>query len=132
MPEKLSRKQEDFIAALLASPTIEAAAKRSGISEASAHRWLKLAPVSDAYRAARRDVVDHAIALLQQSTTSAISTLLRNLKAPAPPAVQVRAAIAILEFARDGVELADLAARVDELETAIGAQSQSERFPYAS
>jgi phage terminase small subunit len=113
---KLGLKQEALIAALLNSPTVEAAAHKAGCGETTAHRWLKLPEVKEAYRAARREVVTHAIVLLQRSTGAAIATILRNLKDDAPPAAQLKAAEMILKFSFDGLELEDLGARVDALE----------------
>jgi len=39
--EKLSRKQEQAIAALLTCPTIEQAAKAAGVGETTLWRWLQ-------------------------------------------------------------------------------------------
>jgi hypothetical protein len=55
--EKLSRKREQAIAALLTQPTIAAAAKMAGIGERTLRRWLKLPEFASAYDAARREVV---------------------------------------------------------------------------
>jgi hypothetical protein len=39
--EKRSRKTEQFIAALLTEPTVEAAAKKAEIGDVTAWRWMK-------------------------------------------------------------------------------------------
>ena len=61
---------------------------------------------------------------LQEAAAEAVVTLRRNLSEPTPQAVQVRAAVAILEHAARGVELLDLAERVAALEE--GARQEHE------
>jgi hypothetical protein len=71
--------------------------------------------VANAYRDARRQMVEQALVVLQRATNGAVLTLLRNLSATTPEAVQVRAAGMILDYAVRAVEISDLAARVDQL-----------------
>ena len=59
--EKLSRKQEALISALLTTPTLADAAHTAGIGEVTAWRWLKDATFQANYREARRAAVQHAI-----------------------------------------------------------------------
>ena len=49
---KLTPKQEKAITALLAQPTIEAAAASLGINPATVHRWLQEPAFVEAYRSA--------------------------------------------------------------------------------
>jgi hypothetical protein len=116
---KLERRHEVFIAALLTHPTISAAAQQAGISEATGLRWLKRPDVSEAARAARRQVVEAAIAHLQCSASEAVEALRRNLTPETPRAIQVRAAVAVLQFATQAVELVEVLERVDRLEAAL-------------
>ena len=113
--DKLSRKQEQAIAALLAEPTIPAAAKVVGVSESTLWRWLQQASFRARYRAARTHVVDAAIGTLQRATTKAVAALERNLEC-GQPSVEVSAARAILDGAMRALELFDLAERIDALE----------------
>jgi DNA-binding MurR/RpiR family transcriptional regulator len=115
--ERRSRKQEQAIAALLAEPTIAAAAARVGVSEVTVARWLREPSFAAAYRKARRDVVEQAVGRLQQAAGEAVDALKGNLTAANPAAVN-SAARAILEHAIKGVELVDLAERVEALEAA--------------
>ncbi|MGH2620832.1 MAG: hypothetical protein ACRDHG_09735, partial [Anaerolineales bacterium] len=66
--EKLTRKQEQAIAALLSETTIAAAAERAAVSEASLLRWTKLPDFLAAFREARRQVMEKAVAQLQQAS----------------------------------------------------------------
>jgi hypothetical protein len=118
----LTPKQSALIAALLTETTVSAAACKAGVSEATARRWLAQVAVANAYRDARRQIVEQALVVLQRATNGAVLTLLRNLSATTPEAVQVRAAGMILDYAVRAVEISDLAARVDQLEQLIAAR----------
>lgn len=115
--EKLSRRRELAVAALLAEPTVALAASKAGVSEASLGRWLQRPEFQSAFRAARRQVVESAVAGLQAACGEAVETLKRNLRAESESA-QIRAAALILEHAVKAVELVDLAERVERLESA--------------
>ncbi len=116
--EKLTRKQDDAIAALLSTSTIKDAAEACNIGVATLYRWLQLPEFAAAYRAARREVVERAIAELQSATSQAVETLKRNLTCE-NPAVEIRAASIVLEQAIKGVELMELQGRIEKLETRI-------------
>jgi hypothetical protein len=113
--EKLSRKQEQAIAALLSEATVGAAAERAGVGEVTLWRWLKDDAFKAAYREARRQVVEKAMAQLQQATWAASTTLLRLLNAGSE-SVRLRAAEAILNHASRGLELLDFEERITALE----------------
>ena len=66
--EKLTRKQEQAIAALLSEATVGTAAEKAGVGEVTLYRWLKLPDFLGAYREARREVVEKAVAQMQQSS----------------------------------------------------------------
>jgi hypothetical protein len=114
--EHLTRRQEALLTQLLAHPTIIAAATAAQVPESIARRWLKQPTFLHAYRDARRQQVEQGIAIVQTATSAAVTTLLHNLREDAPPAVQVRAALGILEHAGKAVELLDLVERVEALE----------------
>jgi hypothetical protein len=114
---KRTTREELAIAALLGEPTIEAAAKRASVSESTLLRWMAEPSFKARYRAARLQVVEQAIGSLQQAAGEAVAALRRNL-ACGTPAVEVGAAKAILDQAIKGVELVDLAERVEQLEQA--------------
>jgi hypothetical protein len=119
--EKLSRKQEAFIAALLTQPTILQAAQAAGISEATATRWLKEPGVATAYAAARRAALGEAMAFVQQSMLSAVLTLRHVMLAAETPAPsKVTAAKTILDMGLRSFELEELEQRIAALEAARG------------
>jgi DNA-binding MurR/RpiR family transcriptional regulator len=119
--EKLSRKQELAIAALLTCRAITDAAHQCGIGEVTLHRWLKDAGFQTAYREARRAVVQQAITQVQRATGEAVETLRNVMQDPeAPASARVSAARVVLETAVKAVELEDLEARILALETQQG------------
>jgi hypothetical protein len=115
--EKLSHKQERAIAALLVAPSVTAAAQQIGVNENTLLRWLKDAAFQSAYRDARRAVVQHAIAQVQQATGEAVETLRNVMQDPAAPAsARVSAAKAMLDTALKGIDIDDLEVRIAALE----------------
>lgn len=115
--EKLTRKEEQAIAALIAEPTLEKAASRAGVSTSTIYRWLQDEGFQEAYRASRREVVNHAITRLQRATTTAVSTLEDVMRdATAPASARVSAARAVLEMAVEGIKRDDTERRITELE----------------
>lgn len=121
--DKLNRKQEQAIAALLSASSIKAAASECGIAEVTLWRWLQIPDFQAAYRAARRQVVERAVSELQGACGEAVGTLKRNLTCE-NPAVEIRAAQIILEQGIKGVELMDLQERVERLETLLAEQEK--------
>ena len=120
--EKLGRKQEEVIAALLTQRNLEEAARAASIGTRTLLRWMKLPQFQAAYREARRAAFGQATARLQQATGAAASTLLKIMVDPGTPAsVRVRAAESVFAHSAKSIEIEDIEARVSELERA-GAQ----------
>jgi hypothetical protein len=113
--DKLSKKMEVAIACLLTASTNAEAATKAGVSEASLQRWLRLPEFLRAYRDARRAVLERAIGQLQHLSAAAVAALGRNLQC-GKSAVEVRAAIAVLEFANRGLQALDFEQRLKTFE----------------
>jgi hypothetical protein len=117
--QKLGRKQEAAIAALLTHRNVDEAAQAAGVGATTLWRWLKLPEFQAEYRKARRDAFSQAVARLQQGTSAAATTLLKTMIDQATPAsVKVRAAEAIFNHAAKAIEIEDIEARVVALERA--------------
>jgi len=113
----MSPKQELAILALLAEPTIAKAAEKADIGSRTLYRWLDDERFSAAYRAARREAFAHAVSLTQRYAPMAVQALAKIMTDPgAPASSRVSAATAVLSFARESIELDDLAERVKALE----------------
>lgn len=106
--QKLTAKQEALISALLMEPTHAAAATKTGVSEATVSRWLRLPEFQAAYRRARRELVEGAIGRIQAAAGQAVDTLLAVAKDGAKDGDRVRAAIALLDHACRGLTDADV------------------------
>lgn len=113
--EKLSRLQERAIIALLHEPTLRCAADEAGVSEKTLQRWLQDERFRAAFRAARSEVLERAVGRLLRLCEGATSALGRALRC-GKTSDEVKAAVAILGQAVKGVEVLDLAARVEVLE----------------
>jgi hypothetical protein len=117
--EKRSRKQEQFIAALLSYPTVEAAAKEVGIGDVTAWRWRKDPAFDDQYREATRDAMHQAAARLQGAAREAVDTLRKIQSEGESEAARVSAARTILDMALKAADLEDVQRRLDALEQVV-------------
>jgi hypothetical protein len=117
--EKLGRKQEEAIAALLSQRNIEDAARVAGVGARTLIRWLQLPEFDAAYRGARRAAFRQSVARLQQASSAAVATLLKIMVDPnAPASTRVRAADSVLDHGAKAIEIEDIEVRVAELERA--------------
>ncbi len=113
----LTGQQEEAVLALLENATPQQAADRVGVAGRTIYKWMKLPHFHKAYRDARRAAFSQAIGLTQRYASVAVSTLVKVMADEgAPHHAKVSAAIALLRFGRDGIELDDLAARIEALE----------------
>lgn len=117
----LTKGQEDALIALITEPSVSAAAAKANIGERTVHRWLREDEAFLAeYRRVRREAFTQAVGLTQRSSTAAVATLLRIMHDPkATWSSRVSAATHVLKFAREGIELDDLVARVEVLEANV-------------
>jgi hypothetical protein len=109
----LTGKQARPLAGLIEDRTIEAAAA-ARVNPATLHRWLSEPAFSQAYRAARRQVVSQTIGRVQAGAADA--ALVRRLiarDADAPASSRVAAARALLDLALQSGAMDDLARRLE-------------------
>ncbi len=111
--------KEKALAALLRFPTITEAAKDCGLSEKTLYRYLRDKDFLSEYREARRAIMETATTELQKSALEAVETLKRNQNCE-NPAVEIRAAQAILDLAFRGVEIDDVLKRLEKIESEVG------------
>ena len=118
--EKLSRNQDRAIAALLVHASMSEAADAAGIGEVTLWRWMQLPDFKEQYRLARREAVSQAVGHLQGACSVAVVALKDIAQdVTCPAGARVSAARTVLEIAVKGIELEDLAARVEELELQV-------------
>ena len=126
---ELTANQERAIIALLNEQTIGRAAAAVDVSQRTLYRWLDKPVFACAYRKARREAFGQAIALTQRYAPLAVNTLAQvMMNDSAPSSSKVAAATTILRFGREGIELDDLAARVDALEQATPQREKAPRW----
>ena len=92
------------------------AADAAGIGEVTLWRWLRIPTFKEQYRLARREAVSQAVGQLQAACSVAVVALTDVFRDVNCPASARSAARTVLEMALKGVELEDLAVRVEELE----------------
>ena len=117
----LTAGQEKAIHALLSSVTVEAAAKKAGVSDRTLHRWLNDPGFRQGYLAARRQVMEQAVGSLQRASLGAVEALVRNLKCGVP-GTEVRAALVILDAGLKGVEMMEFEDRLAAVEESLAGQ----------
>src|ERR1035441_1781243 len=98
--QKLSRKKEQAIAALLSQRGIEEAARAAGIGTTPRPRGLRFPESRAEFLPTRRDVVHQANARIQQNAGAAPAVLLKLMADHTTPAsVRMRSAECVLNHA---------------------------------
>ena len=121
--EKLERRWEQTIAALLSQSTIAGAAKQAGVDVTTLYRWLKDQDFYYAFYKARNDLLQHALGHIAEGLVAAATVLREILVDPdASATAKVSAAKALFDLAQKDKEQASLEARVAALEEALKAQ----------
>jgi hypothetical protein len=83
-------------------------------------RWIHIPEFKEQYRLARREAVSQPVGHLQSACSVAVVALTDiSQDVNCPASARVSAARTVLELALKGVELEDLAVRVEELESQV-------------
>ena len=125
--KKSDRQQEKTISALLSTNTLEAAAKKAGISKSTLLRWLDDPTFRERYRKVKGDTLRTATAILTRDSGKAALTLTRIFlgKPTENQSARVNAAKAVLRLAFDR----DLVESFEERLLALERQGQTnEKF----
>jgi hypothetical protein len=112
--QKLTRKQETAIAALLTAGTLDQAAGQAGIAPSTLKRWMALPGFKRAYADARAGVLERVTARLLAASSRAVDTLEEALAAD-KVADRIKAARAILAHCQRSCEQLDFAGQLAEL-----------------
>lgn len=112
-------KNEKVLLALLENPTVSAAARACGVSEATMYRRLSDPEFKAEYSNRRRQVVEAACGSLQGRMGDAVEALAEIMNdGKASKMARVQAARAILEYGIKTVETLDILPRLEALEEA--------------
>ncbi len=121
----LTRRQLKFVAALMESTTVAEAARRAGIGEKTAHRYLKEPAVQNAIQAAGREQLESLTRRLRRLGQDAAETLGAAMQAEdASWSPRIKAADSVIGRLLKVSELLDLEERV----TALGQALRKERL----
>jgi hypothetical protein len=115
---------EALLLALACGATVEAAAQKAGISQATAYRRLAEPAFRQRLQEVRADLVQRTAGALTAAAQEAVRTLLALQKDNVPAAVRLGAARAVLEIGVKLRESAELAERVAALEAQLGQAPQ--------
>src|SRR5579871_4857965 len=107
----LSPRQLQVLPHLLASPSYEEAARRSGISAKQIHSWLKQPRFLEELKKLRHSTFCNALLLLKLSTQKAAETLLLLLDSE-DPRIRLIASEKIFSNAFKGFELYEIEERI--------------------
>ena len=121
----LSSAQRRALDALLKTKSVAEAAKRARVAEKDLEGWLAEDEFRKAYLNGRRRLISQSTAHLQQLTAAALDALERVLSdEDASPTGRISAARLALQYAYRGVEVEDLARKVDQLEEAAAGRKR--------
>jgi transposase-like protein len=116
---KFGRKKEEAVAALLSHKSVEDAARSIGLNPNTLLKWLRVPEFRTLYLQERRAAVQQSVARLQQATGAASITMLKLMTDQnVPPAVRLRAAECVFDYALKGIDLEDTDLRLSQLEAA--------------
>ena len=119
--KELSAKKHKAIVALLQKPTIQKAAKSAGIGETTIHRWLADDSFQTVYLQAKRRLVSHAIARIQNASGEAVDVLVEIFRdKDNPPSTRLTAARTVLEMAMKAVGSDEFETGFSEFEKMMG------------
>ena len=123
----ISRKQEIFSQALLEGLTIVASAERAGVTNKTAHLWLKDPIFQEAHGQARKLLLDQSFTGLQIRFEKAVKALDRHIgeETHSLPKDQIEAAKTIIDKT---IQIAQLTERIKDLEAALAQQEQEELY----
>lgn len=121
--DKLTARQLQFIAALLQTPSQEAAGRSCNVPKATYQRWLQDPAFAQRLEAARQSVFGEALQTVRAGARAAAAELIRLLESKSP-ALRRLAADSILRNAFKSWELLELEARLQRLESVLSGQDQ--------
>ena len=114
---ELSDRHLRAIEALLTSASVEDAARRSGLSARTVHRYLSSPEFAEVFRERLRARIDVASARLQSATGDAVECLVEVMTDPtASHGVRTRAAVSVIRLSWRWLETNEFEARLSALE----------------
>ncbi len=117
VPDCIEGNQLTVLTALLANPTVTAAASVAGVSTPTVYRMMADPEFREALDGARRQLLHQSFAVLQAGMGKAIQTLTDVMDdSESPASSKVSAARVLLECSFKAVEVMDIKTKLEELE----------------
>lgn len=124
----MSNKQVIFLQAMLESSTITKAAEKAGITRQTAYRFLKDTEFQAELKRRRDECINDTVRYLQGKLAMCSETLIKIIENPATnDQVKINAINAVYATCKSMTEIAEVVARLEEIEKAIesGANDES-------
>ncbi|MCP3031942.1 hypothetical protein LF817_11355 [Halobacillus sp. A1] len=122
--EKLNKKQELAVMAIITESTMQKAADKAGITTSTLYRWQQLDSFQERLHRMKQETVSQATARLRQGMTIAVDTLMEMAQNPKTPAVaRASACRSLLEFGFKAHEMEHLQDRIERLEESLESES---------
>ena len=117
-------KDEILLQALLCGASMDAAAKKAGMSRSAGYRRLANPKFAKQYREAKADLVKRATAILSAGSLEASKALLELTGPKNPPTTRLGAARSVIELAAKLREQTEMEERMASLEQRLNADQQ--------
>lgn len=123
--DKLSKKQADFLLALLNSDSIVEASKKAGIANQTAHKYLNDPTFKEEYRKIRREAFEQATSKIVDSVDEAVEVLREVMRDKEEVgATRVQASRTILANAFKSYEMQEVEERLERIESLLEDDNQ--------
>jgi hypothetical protein len=113
---RIGPQEQRFLELLLSGNSVAEAGRQLGIAERTAYRWNVDPELKAALKEMEGEKLSRAIRMLSVVAGKAVATLAANMQADVPAAVQVRAALGILDQVVKLKTALELEERVAQLE----------------
>ena len=117
--ERLTRRQLHVLPFLISNPTVESAAKQSGVSSKQIFDWLNQSAFRQELENRKNDAVNQAVDRLKATASKACETLIGLLDNAESESVRHRVAIDLLNMTLKYMEFKDVEQRIRKLEDTI-------------
>lgn len=117
--ERLTRRQMHVLPFLISNPTVESAAKQSGVSPKQIFDWLNQPTFRQELENRKNEAVNQAVDRLKATTSKACDTLINLLDHAESESVRHRVAIDLLNMTLKYMEFKDVEQRIRKLEDTI-------------
>lgn len=104
---------------LISNPTVELAAKQSGVSAKQIFDWLSQAPFRQELENRKNEVINQAVDRLKLTASKAVDTLIDLLDNAKSDSIKHRVAVDMLNMTLKFMEFRDVEQRLRKLEETI-------------